>query len=109
MKANAEKGKITLPEKKTPKLYVAPMGDAAAQYAMSLVHKLRLAGIIADCDIVGRSLKAQMKYADKIGAEYALVIGDSELENGTAQLKNLRDGEKRDIALSDAEKIIAEI
>ena len=109
MKANAEKGKITLPEKKTPKLYVAPMGEKAAQYAMSLVHKLRLAGIIADCDIVGRSLKAQMKYADKIGAEYALVIGDSELENGTAQLKNLRNGEKMDIALSEAEKIIVEI
>lgn len=109
MKANAEKGKITLPEKKCPKLYVAPMGEKAAVYAMSLVHKLRLAGIIADCDIVGRSLKAQMKYADKIGAEYALVVGDSELESGTAQLKNLRDGEKRDISLADAEKVISEI
>lgn len=109
MKANAEKGKIALPEKKAPKLYVAPMGDAAAQYAMALVHKLRLSGIIADCDIVGRSLKAQMKYADKIGAHYALVIGDSELEAGTAQLKNLREGDKIDISLADAEKIIAEM
>ena len=106
MKANAEKGKIVLPEKKAPKLYVAPMGEKAAQYAMGLVHKLRLSGIIADCDIVGRSLKAQMKYADKIGAEYALVIGDSELEAGTAQLKNLRNAEKKDISLADAEKII---
>ncbi len=107
MRANAEKGKITLPEKKTPAIYVAPMGEAAAQYAAGLVHKLRLAGVIADCDIVGRSLKAQMKYADKIGAQYALVVGDSELEEGKAQLKNLRDGEKFEVSLSDAEQILS--
>lgn len=106
MKANAEKGRITLPQKSTPKIYVATMGTNAEKYAMALVQKLRLDNIISDCDIVGRSLKAQMKYADKIGAEYALVIGDSELTSKTAQLKNLRNGDKLDVDIENIQSII---
>ena len=71
------------------------MGEKAAVYALATVEKLRNKGIYAECDIASRSLKAQMKYADKIGAEYVLVVGDNELESGKALLKNMRDKDDR--------------
>lgn len=55
----------------------------------------------AECDTVGRSLKAQMKYADKIGARYTLVVGDDELASGTARLKDMATGETEDVTLDD--------
>ena len=51
---------------------------------------------------MGRSLRAQMKYADKIGARFTMVIGDNELENGEAVLKNMRTGEKITMKLDDS-------
>ena len=51
---------------------------------------------------MGRSIKAQMKYADKIGARYTIVVGDNELESGLAQLKNMETGETDEIALDDS-------
>lgn len=91
MKSKAAKGEYALPENAKPALYIAPMGEKAALYALSKCEALRKKGIYVECDIVSRSLKAQMKYADKIGAQYALVVGDNELETGEATLKNMRD------------------
>ena len=82
------------------------MGQAAESFALKAADQLRDSGIYAETDITGRSLKAQMKYADKLGAVYAVVLGDNELEQGVAQLKNLRDGEKEDIELSKLCEII---
>ena len=95
LKTLAGEGKTTLPVNASPVLYIAPMGEKAAVYALAAVEKLRNKGIYAECDIASRSLKAQMKYADKIGAEYVLVVGDNELESGKALLKNMRDKEDR--------------
>ena len=81
------------------------MGNKAQIKAIGLVHSLRSAGVAAECDITGRSLKAQMKYADKIGALYAAVIGDNELNAGTCELKNLRTGEKKSVAIDDLTEI----
>ena len=95
-----------LPEISTaPALYIASMGDKARlkSYAMSLA--LKRFGINAAFDQVGRSLKAQMKYADKIGARYSVVLGDSELEAGKATLKNMADGESREIDIADIASI----
>ena len=75
-----------------PELYVAALGQNAAIKALEITERLRRDGKIAECDIVGRSLKAQMKYANKIGAKYTLIIGDSEIEEGRAQLRNMEDG-----------------
>ena len=105
MKKNAEKNGAALPENEKPLIYIAPMGPAAEIRAIGLVHTLRENGIAAECDITGRSLKAQMKYADKIGAKYAAVIGDNELEMGVCELKNLRDGEKKNIAIDEIANI----
>ncbi|MBE6571099.1 MAG: histidine--tRNA ligase [Ruminococcaceae bacterium] len=105
LKKNAETKGTALPENKKPLIYIAPMGKEAATKAVGIVHKLRTAGVAAECDITGRSLKAQMKYADKIGAKYAAVIGDNELEQGVCELKNLRDGEKKNIAIDELSTI----
>lgn len=102
LKTLAGEGKTTLPVNASPVLYIAPMGEKAAVYALAAVEKLRAKGIYAECDIASRSLKAQMKYADKIGAEYVLVVGDNELESGKALLKNMRDkADRREVELDN--------
>ena len=88
--------KIDVP---VPKLYVADLGERAQIKALEITERLRRDGKYAECDIVGRSLKAQMKYANKIGAEYTLIIGDSEIDAGVAQLKNMADGTQTEVAL----------
>ncbi len=82
-----------------PKLYVAALGERAVIKALEITERLRGEGKYAECDIVGRSLKAQMKYANKIGAEYTLIIGDSEIDAGRAQLKRMDDGTQSEVEL----------
>lgn len=83
-----------------PDLYLASMGDKAAKAAFSLAGKLRKHGKIVLFDQVGRSLKAQMKYADKKGARYTMVLGDSELEQLQANLKNMETSESVSVSLT---------
>ncbi len=77
----------------SPKLFIAAMGDSATKFAQKLIFELRSIGIHAEQDLCGRSLKAQMKYADKLGARFSMVIGDNELEENSANLKNMKNGE----------------
>lgn len=84
-----EQNNADIPEKAAPALYIASMGQAAQVKAQAIVWTLRQKGIYAECDVVGRSLKAQMKYADKTKAEKVLIIGDSELESGRAMLRDM--------------------
>ena len=84
----------------TPDLYVAALGERAMVEALAIVERLRKDGKYAECDIVGRSLKAQMKYANKIGAKYTLIIGDSEIDAGRAQMRNMADGSQSEVELS---------
>lgn len=91
---------------KVPMLYIAPMGKDARKKALEIVSSLRNKGVYAECDISARSLKAQMKYADKIGAKYTLILGDSELEGGKAQLKNMAESSQEEIDLSQICEII---
>jgi len=86
-------------EPSRPTLYVAALGERAAIKACEITERLRRDGKIAECDIVGRSLKAQMKYANKIGAQYTLIIGDSEIDLGRAQLRNMSDGSQTEVEL----------
>ena len=66
---------------------------------MQLCHDLRKNSIHAECDLAGRSLKAQMKNANRMGAKYSLVIGDDEAEKGCADIKNMETGEAQEIEL----------
>ncbi len=88
-----------LPEPKKCDVYIAPMGQAAQIKATELCTKLRDYGFEAQTDICGRGLKAQMKYADKIGAAFHLVLGDNELQTNTAVLKNMASGETEQVSL----------
>ena len=87
------------PEPPKCELYLVSMGDAAARKCFALATELRKGGVSAQCDVVGRSLKAQMKYADKLGARYTIVLGDQELETGVAKLKNMATGEAEEVSL----------
>ncbi len=92
---------IELPKPDACELYVAPMGENAALEAMRIVSELRSNGVSSQTDVAGRSLKAQMKYADKIGARYTMVLGDNEIEQGKANLKNMDNGEVTEVELAD--------
>ena len=100
---------IELPADQKCNLYVAPAGDAAALYAAGLVTNLRQEGIYALFDISGRGIKAQMKYANKIGAEFVIVVGDNELESGIGKLKNMESGEEIEVKLSTLADDFADI
>jgi histidyl-tRNA synthetase len=80
-------------------VYIASIGAAALIAAHRAANDLRKAGISAQIDLMDRSLKAQMKYADKIGAKYVLVIGDNEISTGKANLKNMKTGEEITVGL----------
>ncbi|MBC8536588.1 histidine--tRNA ligase [Feifania hominis] len=94
------------PSPEGPAVYIGNIGEPAGVCALELVTQLRQAGIAAEKDIVGRSLKAQMKYADKIGAKYTLILGDSELESRRAKLKDMATGESVEI---DLDQIVTEM
>ena len=93
---------IEIPKPECDMLYVAALGDSAQLKAFELVTTVREAGLGAQFDIVGRGLKAQMKYANKIGAKYSLVLGDNEIENGKAVLKNMENGTQTEMCIGDA-------
>ena len=95
-----------LPTPQPCDIYIAPMGEAAALKASQMCFNLRNEGFQALTDIVGRGLKAQMRYANKINAVFTLVLGDSELESGKAKLKCMANGEEKEISLDN---IISEI
>lgn len=87
------------PERKGCDIYLASMGEKANLEAARLALDLRNEGLSAQFDTVGRGLKAQMKYADKLGALYTVVLGDEELKTRKAKLKNMKDGNLTDISL----------
>ena len=60
---------------------------------------LQEAGFYAECDLMGRSVKAQMKYADKLGAKYSCIIGEKEMQEGKAIIKRMEDGETAELPL----------
>ena len=80
-------------------LFIAGLGEEAADYSFKLVHELRKKGLRVDMDLDSRSLKSQMKQANKAGAHYAVIIGSQELENGQAPLRNMETGEQIDLKL----------
>ena len=96
-----EAQKIELPEPPACEVYMASMGKDAAKEAFRLTTELQRSGIVAACDVCGRGLKAQMKYANKIGAAFTLVLGDNELAEKKAKMKNMKTGEETEISLGD--------
>ncbi len=92
---------VVIPKPDAVELYIAPMGDNAASVAQKIVYDLRKDGVSVDTDHLGRGLRASMKYADKLGAKFTLVIGDNEIENGKANIKNMATGETAEVKLEN--------
>ena len=86
-------------ETPAPSVYIAALGERAMVKGLEICERLRSLGKYAECDVVGRSLKAQMKYANKLHAAYTLIIGDSEVDAGVAQLRNMENGEQTEVSL----------
>lgn len=103
-----DKQGIEIPKPSTCDLYVAVMGEKASLKSFEIIKAVRSCGLIAETDVVGRGLRAQMKYADKIGAKFSMVLGDNEIEQGKAVIKNMSSGEQTEIVLDDtfAEKFM---
>ena len=90
-----------LPLAPTCDLYIATMGEKAGIKAFQICSELREEGYSAETDICARGLKAQMKFANKISAKYSLVLGDNEIENGKAKLKDMAEGTETEIKLDE--------
>jgi histidyl-tRNA synthetase len=82
-------------------VFVATMGEAARPAGLKLLYELRAAGISADTDYLGRSLKAQMKYAGKQSARFVVILGEDEVKNGVAAVKNMDAGEQSTVPLAE--------
>ena len=97
---------VDMPSKKVQKIFVCNMGDDAKAFVIKLVNDLRKAGVSASCDHMKKSLKAQMKYADKIKSEYTVIIGDNEIQSGVCSIKNMITGENTEIKISEIENFL---
>ncbi|MBQ7923915.1 MAG: histidine--tRNA ligase [Clostridia bacterium] len=96
-----EQSGVQIPNDDTPTVYIAGMDTACREKAFALATTLRGAGIKAEIDHMERSVKAQFKYADKIGAKYVAVIGGNELAEGKANVKEMATGNSESVAFSD--------
>lgn len=92
---------IEIPKPNSCDIYIAALGEKAQNTAFNLVQQVRNSSLIAIGDIVGRSLRAQMKYADKIGAKFSMVLGDNEVDAGKAKIKNMESGEEAEVSLGE--------
>ncbi len=96
-----EKLGITLPIEKKPPVFIATMGPAAKAAGVKLLSDLRNVGMAAETDFIGKSLKSQMKLADKLGASCVLILGDDEVAQGVVTLRDMLSKEQRQIPVSD--------
>lgn len=94
-----DKEGIELTPEPAVQLYVGILGAEAKVRAYDLVNKIRNKGVVVETDYLDRSVKAQMKYANKIGALHTVIIGKDELDNNQANVKNMDTGESTQVSL----------
>lgn len=104
-----EKEGIEIPNENLFDLYIGARGDDAKFKAFTLANNLRGNGVKTEVNHMGRSLKAEMKYANKIGAAFTTIIGDDELQNGIIKLKRMSDGEQFEVSLDNINEIVKAI
>lgn len=92
---------VSQPGNPGPDLYLAPAGDGARPAAARLAQGLRERGVSVETDLCGRSLKAQMKYAGKIGARRTVVLGDDELASGRVRIRDMATGAEEEAGLDE--------
>ena len=92
---------ISLAEEKSVDVYFVTLGDAARTWALTHLPKAREAGLSATMDYKGRSMKAQMKDADRENALYTVIIGDNELNEGKFTLRNMKESEENSLTFEE--------
>ncbi len=100
-----EKNGIVIPEQKKLDLYIANASENELEAAVALANKLRNMGASVEFDSMDRSLKSQMKYANKLSAKFVMILGSSEIETGKAKLKDMGASNEIDVSLDDLDKI----
>ena len=103
-----DKEGIALAKEPQVALYVGILGKEAKAKAYKLVNSLRAQGILVETDYMNRSVKAQMKYANKLGAVYTVIIGENELSQNEANVKHMETGEQTTLALDQIAAYIKE-
>ena len=97
-----------IPQPAGADVFIAVMGDNAKAAGLKLMHELRQEGVCVQMDIMGRKIKNQFKYADRIHAEKTIVIGDDELANNSVQLKDMTTSEQTMVPLDRIVEILTE-
>ncbi|GFZ30601.1 histidine--tRNA ligase [Clostridium zeae] len=92
---------VEIPKPNYIDLFVGSIGEKSNFEALKLICDLRKNGIYCECDHMKKSVKAQMKYANKIGARFTLILGEDEIANKSAKLKNMSNGEESIVNLTD--------
>ncbi len=92
---------VEIPKENGVKVFIASSGDTASNKAFEIAYNLRLNGVVAETDHMQRSFKSQFKYADKIGAEYVIAIGDNEIESGKVIVKKMIDGSTKEVFINE--------
>lgn len=97
---------VEIPKEDTVDLYIGTRGDEAYKESFKLAHELRKRGLCVEINHMGRSVKAEMKFANKIGAKFTTILGEDELNGSDARFKRMSDGEIFEVSLQDIDKII---
>lgn len=92
---------VLIPEEPLYDIYIGSMGEKARVASMLLAESLRQEGIRVQIDLMDRSVKAQMKYANKLSIPYVVLLGDDELSQGTISCKDMNTGDQRSFSLAD--------
>lgn len=101
-----DKEGVQLKEEEPVTLYIGILGKDSKAKAYSIVNELRNNGVIVETDYMDRSVKAQMKYANKLGAKYTVIIGENEINENKANIKCMEDGEQTEVALDKIAEFI---
>ncbi len=96
---NLQKQGATVADASAPVVYVAPVGEVARRKAVQLLQELRVAGVPATMGVGERSLRAQLRHANSLGAAYTAILGEDELRNGTVTLRRMGDGEQEAVII----------
>ena len=94
------------PKEQRVDIYIGAIGEKGAAAAHKLLYKLRRAGYAVEGDTIGRSVKAQLKYADKINAHWSTIMGESEVDSGVVKLKDMDTGEQTEVSIDNIENYI---
>lgn len=98
---------IDLPVDSSTTVFITTIGDEAHDAAVKLIATLRYGGVSADMDYTGRSLKAQMKIADKLGSKYVIILGEDEVKKQLATVRTMATSEQKSVPFAELAQALA--